>query len=126
MNEEHLGDRSIVAEIVNRRRSPRIPVGGRLTCTVAPLHLSVTLLNISRGGFFMRAPIKCAVGDVQRFQFTVDGEREAMFVLRARVVHCAPLVANGRSEYLIGLEFADADTAFFHHAITYLIDVLQR
>ena len=118
--------RAVPDEILNRRRSPRIPVTGRLTCQIAPLHVSVTLLNISRGGFFMRSPIKYAVGDVQRFQFLAEGERDAIFVLRGRVVHCVPLVANGTTAYLIGLEFADPDTAVFQHAINYLIDVLNR
>ncbi|HEX7795225.1 MAG TPA: PilZ domain-containing protein [Vicinamibacterales bacterium] len=124
MESERSGDRrAVAAEISNRRRSPRIPVSGRITCEMVALHVSVTLVNISAGGFFVRSPIKCAVGDVQRFQFTVDGEHRAIFVLRGRAVHCVPVVIDDTTAYLMGFEFVEP---IFQHAIAHLIDVLNR
>lgn len=66
------------------RPHPRLPAGGRIGCRLEPHGVSVSLLNVSRDGFLVRSPMKSRIGDVYRFRFTVEGPREAIFVLSAR------------------------------------------
>jgi hypothetical protein len=82
------------------------------------------LLNVSRGGFLVQSPLKTRIGDVQRFRFVIETDHAFIFVLRARVAHCAPMTTDGRGAYLTGLEFLDRDNAVCHRAIEFLVSVV--
>jgi hypothetical protein len=64
--------------------------------------------------------------DVQRFRFTVEGERDAMFVLSARVVHCAESAASNAMEHLTELEFIDTDNPVCQRTIGRIVRNAQK
>src|SRR5438034_6961425 len=101
MSAERVPQKSASNEPLTPRRSPRFPVSGRIRCESVTHNIGVALLNVSEGGFYIRSSIRQVVGDIQKFRFTVESEREAIFVLRGRAVHCVPLITNGTTNYLI-------------------------
>ena len=108
------------------RPHPRFAVGGRIRCHLEPHNVSLTLVTVSRDGFFVRVPLKFRVGDVHRFRFIVEGERDATFVLSARVVDCAESAASNATEHLIGLEFIDTNNPVSQRAIAHLVGVASN
>jgi len=86
--------------------------------------VSVPLVDVSRGGFLVRSPVTAHLGNIQRCRFRIEGKRDAIFVLRARVVHCTATIVNGAMSYLTGLEFVETDSPVYQRAIEQLIDVV--
>jgi hypothetical protein len=91
-----------------RRRYPRIEILGRVKGVVRPLDVSITLLNLSLGGFLMQTPIEYRVGEIHEFQFTMV-EKEPLIV-RARIAHAMRATVDHKPLYLFGLEFVDRAT----------------
>jgi hypothetical protein len=108
------------------RPHPRFAVGGRIRCHLEPHNISLTLVTVGRDGFVVRAPMKSRVGDVHRIRFRVEGQRDAIFVLSARVVHCTESVASPAAQYLIGMEFIDTNTQVSQRAIAHLVGVASN
>jgi|SRR5689334_14274983 len=108
------------------RPHPRFAVGGRLGCHLEPHNISLLLLNVSRNGFLVRSPMASRVDDVYRFRFVIEGPRDAIFVLSARVVHCAKTAVDGVTAYLTGLEFIDTSNPVCQRAIEHLVGVVTN
>lgn len=108
------------------RRHPRYPVRGRVTCHLLPTHIRVLLLNVSRGGCLIRSPLGYRIGDVHRFRFIVEADRDAIFVFRARVVHCVSVPTQDEPPYLVGLEFLDTTTPVADRALEHLVVAVAR
>jgi hypothetical protein len=70
--------------------------------------------------------MKSRTGDVHRFRFIVESERDAIFILAARVVHCAESVANNVTQYLTSLEFVDTSSPVCQRAIAHLVTVASN
>ena len=90
--------------LVERRRSPRVAVMSRLRGYWVELDVTVTVREVSLGGFSVLSPVPFPIGSQQSFLFsTVDG-RETLALVECR--HCAPAAdPRGRNIYLAGLEF---------------------
>jgi hypothetical protein len=114
------------ASVASTRRHPRFAVGGRIRCEIQGPDLAVTLLNVSRGGFLVRSPLKARVGDVQRYRFLIETEHHYIFVLRGQVVHCAEATTGNGTTYLTGLEFVDFGTQVWQRAIDHLVGVVGQ
>ena len=110
--------------VLSRRKDPRYAVRGRIACDLLPHYVTVVLVDVSRGGALVRSPMTARLGDIQRFRFRIAGERDAIFVLRARVVHCTATIVNGAMSYLTGLEFVETSSPVYQRAIEQLIDVV--
>lgn len=108
---------------IERRRSPRVEVLGRIDGQGGPLNVPVTLLNISLSGFMMQAPVDYPLGHILEFRFTVaEGDP---IVLRARVVHVMRATGDQATSYVSGLEFAERDTPDFEHTLQSLFSRLH-
>jgi len=115
-----------LAALMPTRRHTRFAVGSRIRCEIQGPEIAVTLLNVSRGGFLVRSPLKTRVGDVQRYRFMIEAGQHYIFVLRAQVVHCAASTTDGTTAYLTGLQFLDAGTPICQRAIEHLIGVVGQ
>ena len=120
------GEIIIDAAAPARRRHPRYAVSGRITCDLLPAHIRVILLNMSRGGCLIRSPLGFRLGDGHRFRFTLEADRDALFIVRARVVHCVAVPANDDAPYLVGLEFLDTTTTVAERALDRLVAAVAR
>ena len=116
----------VATPVTSTRRHPRFAVAGRIQCDLHPHEIPVPLLNVSRGGFSVRAPMKSRIGDLQKYRFRVKAEHDVILVFRARVVHCAEMVTNGLTAYLTGLEFIDSSTPHYQRAIEYLVGLVEH
>jgi hypothetical protein len=108
------------------RRQPRFAVGGRIRCEIQGPEITVPLLNVSRGGFLVRSPIKTRPGDVQSYRFLIETDHHYIFVLRAQVVHCSGSPSDGSTAYLTGLQFLDTSTPVCQRAIEHLMGVVGQ
>ena len=88
-----------------RRRSPRIEILGRVEGVVRPLDVSITVLNVSLGGFMMQTSHQYGVGETHEFQLKMRGK--SPFVVRARIAHALRVTVEHRAMHLYGLEFVD-------------------
>jgi PilZ domain-containing protein len=115
-----------LATLTPTRRHPRFAVAGRIRCEIQGPDMAVTLLNVSRGGFLVRSPLKARVGDVQRYRFLIETEHHYIFVLRGQVVHCAEATRGSGTTYLTGLQFIDIGTPVWQRAIEHLVDAIRQ
>jgi hypothetical protein len=106
------------------RQHPRHVADGRIICHLEPHNVSLTVLNVSRDGFLVLSPMKARIGDVHRFRFIVEGQRDAIFVLSGRVVRCAESVGSKVPGYLTGLEFIDTSNPVCQRAIAQLLSAV--
>ena len=90
--------------LVDRRRHPRVAVMSRLRGYWVELDVTVTVRDVSLGGFSVLSPVPFPIGSAQSFLFsTVDG-RETLALVECR--HCAPAAdTGGPAVYLAGLQF---------------------
>ena len=90
--------------LVERRRFPRVAVMSRLRGYWVEFDVTVTVRDVSLGGFSVLSPVPFPIGSEQSFLFsTVDG-RETLALVECR--HCAPAAATGGPlVYLAGLQF---------------------
>jgi Tfp pilus assembly protein PilZ len=112
-----------VSATPERRRYPRIEILGRVHGSVRPLNVSITLLNLSLGGFLMQTPMQYHIGETHEFQFTMAEQNPV--VVRARIAHAMRVTVQHDPLYLFGLEFVDADVRETQHAIESLVSALQ-
>jgi hypothetical protein len=110
--------------VLTRRKHPRYAARGRIACDLLPHYVAVVLVDVSRGGVLVRSPMTARLEEIQRYRFRIAGERDAIFVLRARVVHCTATIVNGAMSYLTGLEFEETSSPVYQRAIEQLIDAV--
>jgi hypothetical protein len=96
---------------------------GSIYGAAVSLDLPLTLLDMSREGFRMHAPIDFPVGDVKQFKFTAVNR--APIVLRAKVVRSALAPTLDGSAYEIGLVFLDRDELEVEATIRAFLDILK-
>jgi hypothetical protein len=101
----HDGEEGAPALYPERRRHTRVdvvlPVRGELT----GLNGSVTLLNVSAGGFLIQGNVSLPVGVDHEFRFTADGHEPV--VVTGRITHVVRVARGTRVEYAMGARFAD-------------------
>lgn len=114
---------TIVSPTTERRRYPRVEILGRIKGVVRPLDVSITLLNLSLGGFLMQTPMEYRVGEIHEFQFTM-AEKEPLIV-RARIAHAMRATVDHKPLYLFGLEFVDRDTRTVDEPVQSLMSALM-
>jgi hypothetical protein len=99
------GTRSVPqADLVDRRRSPRLELLGRLHGHVVSLNLDVIVRDVSLGGLAIETEFSFPVGALHEFRLTLtDGSSSE---LAARVVYSKP--APQRAGYFVtGFQFLD-------------------
>jgi hypothetical protein len=66
------------------------------------------------------------VGDIRHFRFIIEADSHYIFVLRARVAHCAATTTDGSTTYLTGLEFVDTHSPVYLRAIDLLVNFVAQ
>jgi len=91
---------------VERRRTPRVRVPGRLVASLIGSDTPVTVINLSLGGFRVQSAVDFLVASSHQFRFELSDR--STLEIGARVIYSLPRVAtDGTIVYLTGLEFAD-------------------
>jgi hypothetical protein len=105
----------------DRRRAPRVDVRGRLDTRLEPPAQSVTVRDISVGGFLIESPEPFPVDAIHQFRVAApDGGWEEM--LTARSVHCRAHGGDGASRYFTGFAFLHPTGPEARSRIMQLID----
>jgi hypothetical protein len=100
-----------------RRRHPRRPVGSHVNARVEPAAQSVTLRDISFGGFLLESPEPFHVDAIHQFRIATPQGWET--VVTARSVHCRQADAT---RFLTGFTFVDPVGPEAEQRIHQLID----
>jgi len=90
---------------------------------IRPLQVSITLLNVSLGGFMMQTSHQYELGETHEFQLTMRGR--SPFVVRARIAHAMRVTVEHRAMHLYGMEFVEDGTGPNEQTIQSLITALQ-
>jgi hypothetical protein len=91
---------------VERRRTPRVRVPGRLVASLIGDDTPVTVINLGLGGFRVQSAAEFLVASSHEFRFELSDR--STLVVGARVVYCLLRQAtDGTIAYLTGFEFAD-------------------
>ncbi len=112
-----------VAGQIERRKSLRLEVLGRINGVLVVLELPVTLVDISRGGFMMRAARPLAVDSTHQVRFIWN--RHPPIVLAGRVVRVLRTSGGAAERWMMGLEFVDASQPAVTRDINALLQVVQ-
>lgn len=107
---------------IDRRRSTRVELLGRLHGHSVTLDLPVAVLEISLGGMAIETQVPFPVGAVHAFRLTLGDQ--STVELAGRVVHCrnsAP--EGGRPSYVSGLQFLDTEP---DESISSVSDIIGR
>jgi len=94
---------------LDRRRTPRVDVGGDHQLGV-PMALTVRLVDISASGVLISSPQKMAVGQRARLRTTL-GSQALNVEVEVRRVSEASHESNGRGRYRMGAVFVQPDEA---------------
>jgi hypothetical protein len=87
-----------------RRKSPRLPVRGRILGVLLDSDLPVRIREIGYGGFATETVEPLPISVLHTVRFTAKDDRSA--ILRAESLHCWPSCANDGSPcYVTGFEF---------------------
>lgn len=110
---------------IDRRRSPRIELLGRLHGHHVSLDLPVTVREISLGGMAIETPMSFPVGSVHAFRLTLGDE--STVEIAGRVMHCRDAGTASTSTtplYVSGVQFLEDDPAEFS-PVSDIIDRVQ-
>jgi hypothetical protein len=105
---------------IDRRHHPRIAVMMPVAGGIVPEGDEVTLLNISEGGFSIRAPSELPIGATWRFGFTLSGTDP--IEVRGRIAHTMRTTDAGNAMYVVGVEFVDDGSEAFRTLVKRLVD----
>lgn len=109
---------------IDRRRSTRIELLGRLHGHSVTLDLPVTVREISLGGMAIETKVPFPVGAVHAFRLTLGDD--STVELAGRVVHCrnsAP--EGGPASYVTGVRFIETEPDDSLSPVSDLIDRVQ-
>ena len=90
----------------DRRRSPRVQMLGHLTGEPVTFDATVTVLDLSTGGFSIETTQPMPADQPHEFRFAISAG--VSVILMARVVHQRSATRSGALKYVVGLEFLDA------------------
>lgn len=109
---------------VDRRRSPRVEILGRLHGQVVSIETPVTVREMSLGGLSFEAEMPFPIGAVHDFRLTLgDG---SFVILKGRVVRCvAGLGSDGARVHVTGIQFIDDEPDSGSHRLGDLIDKIR-
>lgn len=108
---------------IDRRRSPRIELLGRLHGHSVSLDLSVNVREISLGGMAIETPVPFPVGAVHAFRLTLGDD--STVELTGRVMHCRNASPGDAAPvYVSGIQFVD-DESTPTSSVGHLIDRVQ-
>lgn len=82
---------------------------GRLTGEPVTFDATVTVLDLSTGGFSIETTSPIPAGNPHEFRFAIS--TGVSVILLARVVHQRAATRSGARKYVVGLEFLDASAA---------------
>lgn len=108
----------------DRRRAPRVEILGRLQGREVSLDTPVIVREISLGGMSIESGLVFSVGDVHEFLLTLGDDSQVP--LRGRVLHSQETItADGKTMFLVGLQFIDEDDPSDPRAVPGIIDQLK-
>jgi hypothetical protein len=108
---------------IERRRSPRMEILGRLHGHVVSLDAPVVVREMSLGGMSLETHFPFPEGAIHEFRLTMGDDSTTL--LRARIVRCREVAAaDGSKAYISGVQFVE-DEAPSDSAISTLIDKIK-
>jgi hypothetical protein len=109
---------------IERRRSPRIEILGRLHGHAVSLDVPVVVREISLGGMALETTFPFPAGAVHEFRLTLgDGSQ---VVLNGRVMHSRNTAEPGRPpQYVTGIQFVDDEPTGGDSSVGDIIDRLK-
>jgi hypothetical protein len=107
----------------DRRWTPRLKVLEKIEGRIMPQDVAIAVLNLSRGGFLIQAPIEFPIGSIQQFRFRIAAAEP--ITLHAQVIHARRDAGRATGPYVIGFEFADATTPTGARAIDTLMELVE-
>jgi len=106
---------------LDRRRSPRIELLGRLHGRSVSLDLPLTIIEISLGGMAIQTGLPFPVGAVHAFRLTLGDD--STVELSGRVMHCRNTAPPDTTPvYMSGIQFVDDEPADDGPTVSDLID----
>jgi hypothetical protein len=109
---------------VDRRRSPRIEILGRMYGRMVAYDIDVTVRNMSLGGLSLESSTPFPVGVTQDFRLMLGDESAVL--LRGTVVRCEPeQTADGETIYVTGIQFVEDTPGEAHPGVEDLIERLE-
>jgi hypothetical protein len=107
---------------IDRRRTPRVEILGRLHGRVVSLDVAVTVRELSLGGLAIETDAPFPVGAVHEFNLTLgDG---STVLLQGRVMHSRNVAPSGEpAVYVTGVQFIDEEPP---DADTTVEDILKK
>lgn len=109
---------------IERRRSPRIEILGRLHGHAVSLDVPVVVREISLGGMALETTFPFPPGAVHEFRLTLgDG---AQVVLNGRVMHSRNTAEAGKPPvYVTGIQFVDDEPTTGDSSVSDIVDRLK-
>ena len=105
----------------DRRKSPRLPVRGRLLACLVESDLPLRLREIGFGGFATETVEPLQLSVVHQVQFTAQDDKSA--VLRAQSLHSWPsCLSDGTPCFVTGFEFVSNKSAEAQQVVKMLIE----
>lgn len=124
MDEELTFGRSRVQSAIDRRRSPRIELLGRVRGHIVSLDTPVVVRDMSLGGMSMESAFPFEVGSRHEFRLALgDG---SLVLLRGEIRHSRNIgVPGGTALYLTGVQFVDEAPPDGETTVADLIDKIK-
>lgn len=112
-------------QAIERRRSPRIEVLGRLEGTLVALDVPIVVQDLSLGGMAVETPFPFDHDSLHEFQLELgDG---SWVILQARARHSRSLAGpDGTPSYVTGFEFVDPEPSDDSATVADLIEKIER
>jgi PilZ domain-containing protein len=110
---------SLLGHHRNRRKSPRLEIDGDVQAHLIPTELSLTILDISEGGFAVASPIEFTRG--MRYEFELCSVHCPNLIVAAANVHCLRIVSGGQESYVAGFQIVEEAGTKIREAIAELV-----
>jgi hypothetical protein len=103
----------------NRRKSPRLQITGDVQAHLIPTELSLTILDLSEGGFAVASPIEFK--HHTRYEFEFCSVHCPNLIVSAVNVHCLRMVSSGQQSFVAGFSFIEEGNGHVRESIAELI-----
>ena len=122
MSFRSLDESGATSRMLERRRSPRIQILGRLHGQIVGLDIPVTVRDISLNGLMIETPLSFPIGAVHLFRLVLGDD--SVSVMTARIVRSRETVASDGSRLFVsGAEFIDVEPE--QDAVS-ILDILEK
>lgn len=112
--------KEVTPSLKERRRHPRVQLVTRVDGELLRLAVSITVQNISEGGFLITAPVGFVVGSIHNFRF-IGLDLQSRIVVTAQVAHVSMQTHPDTVSFTMGFEFVNRGLPEAEAAISELL-----